>query len=134
MSRPSMHDSVQHGIRVLARRLATGGLMGCALIVIGCAGDRDTHTYVERLGVDTVSVESYTRTADGFRGDVTIRSPSTMVAHYEASLTPEGTISRMQVDWSTPPENPDGRPPISMGMLGPVQRFWRWSRTFMKLM
>jgi hypothetical protein len=112
MSRPSRHDSVQHGIPVLARRLATGGLMGCALISIGCAGDRDTHTYVERLGIDTVSVESYTRTADGFRGDVTIRSPSAMVAHYEASLTPEGTISRMQVDWSTPAENPDGRPPI----------------------
>lgn len=81
-----------------------------ALIAFACSREGERVAYIERLGADTMSVEVYTRTADGFKGDVLIRSPMTQVAHYEASLTPEGTISRMEVEWKTPPENPEGHP------------------------
>jgi hypothetical protein len=93
-------------------------LASAVALVSGCPAESGIESssgrtaFVERLGVDTVSVESYTRTAEGFEGDLLIRSPVTRVAHYEASLTPEGTIERMQVDWQTPAENPDGPPPV----------------------
>jgi hypothetical protein len=76
----------------------------------GAAGQR---AYVERLGDDTVAVEVFTRTADGFEGDLLVRSPVTRVAHYRATLSPAGTIDRMDVEWVTPAENPDG--PESFG-------------------
>jgi len=47
-------------------------------------------------------------------GDVLVRSPVTRVAHYEATLAADGTVERMQVQWTTPPENPGGPPPAGM--------------------
>lgn len=67
--------------------------------------------FIERLGSDTMSIEVYTRTPDGFRGDLIIRSPVTRVAHYEATLGADGMIERMEVDWRTPAENPEGPAP-----------------------
>jgi hypothetical protein len=83
------------------------------VLVAGCESQTFSRAYVETLGTDTTSVEVFTRTADGFTGDLLVRSPVTRVAHYEATLTPEGHINWMKVDWSTPPENPDGPPPAS---------------------
>jgi hypothetical protein len=102
-----------------AIRLLGGiGVLGCLVAFAACTaepGDRDAagqSAFIERLGNDTVSVEVFTRTANGFTGDVLVRTPVTRVAHYEATLTPEGTIGRMTVEWSTPPENPEGPPPM----------------------
>lgn len=87
-----------------------------ALTAAGCARQAvETtahHAYIERLGVDTMSVEAYTRTDSSFEGEVVIRSPVTRVAHYRASLNPDGTIARLDVEWRTPPENPQGEPPL----------------------
>jgi hypothetical protein len=82
------------------------------LVVAACATESEQVAFVETLGNDTVAVEVFSRTADGFEGKVLIRSPMTQVAHYEATLTPDGNISTMKVEWTTPPENPDGHPPI----------------------
>jgi hypothetical protein len=94
------------------------GVLGCAVAFAACTaepggrGATGRQAFIERLGNDTVSVEVFTRTADGITGDVLVRTPVTRVAHYEATLTPEGTIGHMTVDWSTPPENPEGPPPM----------------------
>ncbi len=105
--------------RVSLRRLggpATAGVMmsWVGYLAIGCAAPERAarQAFVERLGVDTLSVEAYTRTADGFEGELVIRSPATMVADYQARLATDGTISRMEVEWRTPPANPEGAEPF----------------------
>jgi len=98
--------------------LSVGPLRGLALagvgaLTLGCGGGGAgpvTKAFVERLGTDTMSVEVYTRTANGFEGAVLVRAPVTRVAHYEATLAGDGTVERMHVQWTTPPENPDGPP------------------------
>jgi endonuclease YncB( thermonuclease family) len=98
-------------MRPVSRRAATG-LVACGVIILatGCA-EQTERAYVERLGVDTMSIEMYERTDSGFDGTVLIRSPQTQVAHYRADLGADGTIARMEVEWSTPPENPEGAEP-----------------------
>jgi hypothetical protein len=92
--------------RAGARWLALAGL---AALAAACGRPQ---AYVERLGNDTMSVEVFTRTRDGFVGDVLVRSPQTQIAHYEATLSPQGTIQRLNVEWKTPPENPQGPPAL----------------------
>jgi hypothetical protein len=90
-------------------------LLSVGILGFGCGGEpgpgSEARAYVERLGMDTMSVEVFTRTPTGFEGDVLVRSPVTRVAHYEASLADDGTVERMHVQWTTPPENPEGPPP-----------------------
>ena len=92
-------------------------LAGVLLFAAACmqeSGMRESsgrQAFIERLGSDTISIEVYTRTPEGFQGDLLIRSPVTRVAHYEATLTPEGAIQRMDVQWETPAENPEGPGP-----------------------
>jgi hypothetical protein len=82
-----------------------------ALSLTACeTGPRQT-AFIDRLGTDTMAIEVYTRTADRIEGDVLVRSPVTRVAHYVGELSPEGTISRFEVAWKTPAENPEGPPP-----------------------
>jgi hypothetical protein len=83
--------------------------LACCTVILatGCA-DLTQRAYVERLGGDTMSVETYERTDSGFHGTVVTRSPHTLIADYAAELGPEGTITRMEVEWKTPPENPEG--------------------------
>lgn len=78
----------------------------------GCdAGGPERHAFVETLGDDTVAVESFTRTADSISGDLVVRTPSTRVAHYEAQLDADGDITRLEVEWRTPAEAPEGGEP-----------------------
>ena len=83
-------------------------VLGVVVLASGCAGDSAQRAYIERLGDDTTAIEVFTRTEDGFEGDLLLRSPLTMVAHYVGTLSAEGTISRLEVDWRVPPENPEG--------------------------
>ncbi len=93
------------------RRPGLGVFPLLIILASGCTGSAsEQQTYVEKLGDDTLSVEVYTRTRDGFRGDLLIRSPQTQVAHYEATLAPDGTVGRLAVDWHTPETNPTGPP------------------------
>jgi hypothetical protein len=100
-------------LRHLARNLA---LLGVGGLMSACATGTDAgderQAFIERLGTDTMSVELYTRMEAGFEGQLLIRAPATRVAQYQATLAPDGTIGNMHVSWSTPPENPDGPPPV----------------------
>ncbi|HSG80966.1 MAG TPA: DUF2911 domain-containing protein, partial [Gemmatimonadota bacterium] len=93
-------------------------LAGVAVVALGCEPQSGTEAsagrlaFIDRLGNDTLAVEVYTRTAAGFSGDLLVRSPVTRVAHYEATLAPDGTIERLDVDWRTPEANPEGPPPM----------------------
>ncbi len=98
-----MHRALPPSTRRYAAALLASGAV---ILATGCADQ--TRTYVERLGVDTMSVETYERTASGFSGQVVTRAPHTLIANYSAELGPEGTIARMEVEWGTPPENPEG--------------------------
>lgn len=108
--RSSLADSLD---RVTDRLLP----MVCALFLgVGCTPRSDDmgeqRAYIERLGNDTIAVEVYARTANGFRGELLIRSPVTRVARYEATLNRQGAVERMEVEWTTPPQNPGGPEPI----------------------
>jgi hypothetical protein len=92
----------------ILRPIAAGAL--CSVAACGGASER---AYVERLGSDTMAVEVYTRSGSGFEGHLLTRSPVTRVANYVGTLSPEGTISRLEVNWTTPEENPEGPPPES---------------------
>lgn len=85
-----------------------------AILASACAPDAGQRTFVETLGTDTVAIEQYARGVDGFEGDVLVRTPATQVAHYSAQLAGDGTVQRLEVTWRTPPENPEGRPPVSV--------------------
>lgn len=111
----SVRNRSSEGKRALGRSVFFGGL-GLVLAVAACApgeGITGRRAFVETLGDDTTAVEVYTRMEDGFEGDLLVRLPVTQVAHYAASLGPEGTIQRWEVHWSTPAENPEGPAPAS---------------------
>jgi hypothetical protein len=85
-----------------------------AALTVACAREPGRRAFVERLGTDTIAVEAYRRTAEGFEGDLLVRSPVTRRAHYEAELSPDGTIRELRVEWTTPPENPEGPPRLAL--------------------
>ena len=86
--------------------------IGAMLATIACGGSNQ-RAYVERLGTDTVAVEVYTRSGLGFEGQLLTRNPVTRVASYVGTLSPEGMVSRLEVNWRTPEANPDGPGPES---------------------
>ncbi len=81
-----------------------------SLLAISCATGPQEMAYVERLGNDTLAIEVITRTAGRIEGRVLTRNPATRVASYVATLSPDGRITRLDVGWSVPPENPDRSP------------------------
>jgi len=92
-------------------RHARSALIAAALTLIGCADPQvDRRLFVERLGDDTMAVEEIVRTPARIEGTLVARSPVTRVARYSADLAPEGRVSRFELEWSTPPQNPDGPP------------------------
>lgn len=86
-------------------------IVPCGVLAVACAGGPDELAYIERLGDDTLAVEVFTRTAQGIEGQLLTRNPVTRVATYTATLSPEGRITRLEVDWTVPAENPEGPEP-----------------------
>jgi hypothetical protein len=58
--------------------------------------------FVTQLGVDTISVERYTRTADRLEGDVALRSPRVTTVHYVASLGSNGEVTSLTTSFRRP--------------------------------
>src|SRR5205814_9186963 len=65
---------------------------------------------VTRLGVDTVAIERYTRSANKLEGDLVLRHPRVRTLHYVADLGANGeiksmttTVRRANSDQDTPP-------------------------------
>jgi hypothetical protein len=86
------------------------GLLGALALLAACGGSSE-RAYVERLGQDTMAVEVYTRTATGFEGQLLNRNPVTRVATYAGTLSEDGKIATLDVEWKTPDENPGGPGP-----------------------
>ncbi len=88
--------------------------MVLAVFGLGCeAAESGPGGFVSRLGDDTITVETFTRTETGIEGRLVSRMPYTHRITYTATLNPDGTISRLQAERSTPAENPEGPGPQS---------------------
>lgn len=82
-----------------------------ASTALSAAPQSDRGTFVTRLGIDTIAIETFTRTRDRIEGDVAIRNPRTRTIHYVATLGPTGTVTRFQMT-SAIPSAPAGTPPV----------------------
>ncbi|MFN2636301.1 MAG: DUF2911 domain-containing protein [Gemmatimonadaceae bacterium] len=71
---------------------------------------------VTRLGVDTVSIERYTRAADKLEGDLALRYTrgGTRLYHYSAQLGPRGEIKSMTTVVRRPGMEPTATPLIDI--------------------
>src|SRR5439155_23034187 len=58
---------------------------------------QDSGAFVVRLGVDTLSLEQYRRTATQLRGEYVIRLPRSVHRIYTADLNPDGSIRRFEL-------------------------------------
>ena len=95
-------------------RIPGWATMVLAAFGLGCeAADSGPRAYVSRLGDDTITVETFTRTEMGIEGQLVSRMPATRRITYAATLNADGTISSLQAEMSTPPENPEGPGPQS---------------------
>jgi hypothetical protein len=74
-----------------------------ALATTSCASQRsETWGFVATLGNDTTSVERVTRTGDHIVGDQVGRSPAVVHRHWEATVAPDGSLSRWSMDTHYP--------------------------------
>jgi hypothetical protein len=60
-------------------------------------GAADRGAYVVRLGSDTVSVETFARSGTHLIGDRVLRTPRVTLLHYDATLGPDGRITRFEL-------------------------------------
>ncbi len=71
----------------------------------------DSGAFVITLGKDTIAVERYTRTADRLVDDVVLRGRApVIVRHFVATLNPDGSVARLELDNSAPGD--PTRPPF----------------------
>jgi len=78
---------------MMASTLAAGALFHAARPL---ADDRAG--FVTTLGRDTIALESFTRSASRFEGDIVLRVPGTVHFHYVLKLEDNGTVSRSVLD------------------------------------
>jgi len=87
-------------------------IMTGILILAGCSQQKAGSTaYIEKLGSDTLSVESFSRSGNGYKGKLIQRMPTTQVASYKAKLNTSGWVNNMSIEWKTPSDNPKGPKP-----------------------
>lgn len=79
-------------VLLLALTAATGGFMSAA----AQANSPDSAGYVTRLGVDTLAIERFVRTADRIEAEVLLRIPATTRTTYVMELAPDGTMRRLE--------------------------------------
>jgi hypothetical protein len=76
------------------------GLASIALAVmpaLGSAQSVERAGFVVRLGADTLAVERFSRSASRVEGDVAVRVPNGRLVHYVATLSPAGSITRLEL-------------------------------------
>lgn len=88
-------------IRNFLAVVAVSTTLGCATMMYHPALPASGQ-FVTQLGVDTVGIERYTRTADKLEGDVVLRSPRIRVIHYVASLDASGRITTLHTTTRRP--------------------------------
>lgn len=65
-------------------------------------GPVETHGFITRLGVDTVAAERISRSATALISDAVDRWPLVRQRHTELEIAPDGRLSRMVMDITTP--------------------------------
>lgn len=92
------------------RHAATLASGAAALALVACAGSTtatgDKHTFITRLGQDTIAVETVTRSGDHVTADGVDRFPRVRQRHTEITLAPDGGIQHLTMDITTPSEPP----------------------------
>ena len=87
-------------------------IVSAALVVFGAIPlAAQTPAYiVTRLGVDTVAIERYTRTANRLEGDLVLRHPRVRTIHYVADVGLQGQIKSLTTTVRRPSTDPNGPP------------------------
>ena len=107
---PAVYGARTMHTRLLVPALATlGAALARATAMAQPQSDRGT--FVTRLGVDTIAIETFARSNDRIEGDVAIRNPRTRTIHYVATLGSNGTIARFEMS-SVFASAPAGTPPV----------------------
>ena len=73
--------------------------------------------FVVRLGVDTVSVERFSRTAARLEGEIATRSPRTVVRRFAAAVGPDGNVTRFEISaprLGAPPDAPPAQRAVAV--------------------
>ncbi len=97
-----------------ARKNLGWGMIALGVLGLGCEpAQPGPPAFVSRLGDDTITVETFARTDTNIEGQLVSRLPYTHRITYSAALSPDGTISHIQAEMSTPAENPEGPGPQS---------------------
>ncbi|HET6681421.1 MAG TPA: DUF2911 domain-containing protein [Gemmatimonadaceae bacterium] len=53
--------------------------------------------FLVRIGTDTFAVERFTRSDERLTGELVLRSPRTRVVRYDATLAPDGSVTRAEI-------------------------------------
>ena len=76
------------------------GLASLALAVMpapASAQSVERAGFVVRLGADTLAVERFSRSASRVEGDVAVQAPNGRLVHYVATLSPAGTVTKLEL-------------------------------------
>jgi hypothetical protein len=77
--------------------------------------------FVTRLGVDTIAVERFTKTAEGLRAEVMLRVPETSLRVYDVRFARDGVPGRMIVTSYDPAAGVTGEPSNRQEMELPAE-------------
>lgn len=77
---------------------------------LAAQGAPESAAFVVRLGVDTVAVERFSRSATRLEGTLVTRSPRTVLRRYAADLGPDGVVTRFEVSTHSPAAPADATP------------------------
>ena len=77
---------------------------------LAAQGATESAAFVVRLGVDTVAVERFSRSATRLEGALVTRSPRTVLRRYAADLGPAGIATRFEVFTHNPAAPADAAP------------------------
>jgi hypothetical protein len=75
-------------------------------LLAGCraAAPAERHTFITRLGNDTIAVENVTRAGNTVTSEAVDRFPRVRQRHTEITLAPDGGIQHLAMDIVTPSE------------------------------
>jgi len=89
------------------RRATLFTLLALLPATLAGQGRSERAAFVSRLGDDTLSVEQFTRTGNRLEVDLAARVPRTRRIHFVATLNPDQTVARLQVNAQPATPAPD---------------------------
>jgi len=80
------------------RRATVFTLLAFLPATLAAQGRSERAGFISRLGNDTLAVEQFTRTSTRLEADLAARVPRTRRIHFVATLNPDQTVARVQVN------------------------------------